>query len=330
MLRAVVEEHIRSAEPVGSEHAALLEELRCSSATIRGVMAALEDEGLLTHPHTSAGRIPTDLGYRVYVDMLLDAEPLPVGERQAIRRRLESSGGDVADLAEQAARTLSSLTRYASVVAALGIHHQTFRSLHLLAQGPGRAVAVITTSGGVLQGRLIDLPISVSDADLDQISRVITRTLRGVPIADLTQERLEKAIGDATRHHQLVEAIRAWLRRDLARGSRLQYRVEGRRHLLQEPEFQRPEAATPVLSALEEDSMLAMALAAAPSEGVWISIGSENRLAELRACSVVSATYSAGGGAVAIVGPTRMRYRRAVAAVRYVADRLSESLRHAV
>jgi heat-inducible transcriptional repressor len=109
--------------------------------------------------------------------------------------------------------------------------------------------------------------------------------------------------------------------------------VEGARHLLREPEFSRPEAATRVLTALEEQSVLDQALAAAPEDGVWISIGSENRLVELRACSMVAAAYSVAGqvgGTVAIVGPTRMRYRRAVAAVRYVADRLSEALRNSM
>ncbi|MDR7420777.1 MAG: heat-inducible transcriptional repressor HrcA [Armatimonadota bacterium] len=329
VLCAVVEEHIRSAEPVGSEHPVLLEHLGCSSATIRSAMAALEDEGLLTHPHTSAGRVPTDYGYRVYVDMVL-AGPLPASERQAIRRDVGHVAGDATDLGDQAAHILSLVTRYASVVAPAGLRQQTFDSLHLLAQGPGRALAVITTSAGTLQGRLIDLPPGVAAADLEQLSRVITQRLHGMRIADLTQERLEQVIGEASRDQQLVDAVKAWLRRDLARGSRPRFHVEGARHLLNEPEFSRPEAATQVLSALEEHTVLAQALAAVPEQGVWIAIGSENRLAELRACSVVAAPYGVGhdaGGTVAIVGPTRMRYRRAVAAVQYVADRLTEALR---
>jgi heat-inducible transcriptional repressor len=330
VLRAVVEEHIRSAEPVGSEHVALLEQLGCSSATIRSAMAALEDEGLLTHPHTSAGRVPTDSGYRVYVDMLLETEPLPAAERQAIRRRIGGAAHDADDLGDQAARILSSVTRYASVVAAPGLQQQTFESLHLLAQGPGRALAVIAASSGTLQGRLIDLPPGVAAEDLEQLSRMITQRLHGIRIGDLTQERLEQMIGEVSRHQHLISAVKAWLRRDLARGSLPRVHVEGARHLLREPEFSHPEAATRVLGALEEQSMLAQALGAAPEQGVWISIGSENRLAELRVCSVVAAPYSAGddaGGTVAIVGPTRMRYRQAVAAVQCVAERLSEVLR---
>jgi heat-inducible transcriptional repressor len=329
----VVEQHIRSAEPVGSEHAALIDELACSSATIRSVMAALEEAGLLTHPHTSAGRVPTDQGYRVYVDMLLEAEPLPAAERQAIRRRFVGFDAGAVDPTDQAAHVLSSLTQYASVVASSPLQQHTFRALHLLAQDGGRTLAVIVTNAGALQGRFIDLPPGIGSEDLSQLSRAITQRLQGIRLGELSQERLEQAVGEATRHHQLTEAVQAWLRRDLARSNRPRIHVEGTRHLLREPEFSRPEAATRVLTALEEQSVLDQALAAAPEDGVWISIGSENRLVELRACSMVAAAYSVAGqmgGTVAIVGPTRMRYRRAVAAVRYVADKLSEVLRNSM
>jgi heat-inducible transcriptional repressor len=170
----------------------------------------------------------------------------------------------------------------------------------------------------------------VAPEDLEQLSRLITQHLQGIRLGDLTQERLEQAVGEASHYQHLIEAVKAWLRHDLLRRSRIRFHVEGASHLLREPEFSRPEDATRVLLALEEQTMLAEALASAPEEGVWISIGAENRLEELHHCSLVAAAYGTigqGGGLVAIVGPTRMRYRRAVAAVRYVADRLGDVLR---
>lgn len=330
VLQAVIEEHVRSAEPVGSEHAALLERLRVSPATIRGVMAALEDEGLLMHPHTSAGRVPTDQGYRAYVDMLPGAGTLLPGDRQVIRKRLAGLGDDAAGLIDGAAGLLASLTQYASVVASPGLPTQTFHSLHLLPAGGGRALAVIATSSGSIQGRVIDLPSGIDSEDLEHLSRMITQQLHGCRVAELTHERLEQVVGEASRFHLLLEAVRAWLRSDLATGGRRRYRVEGTRHLVLEPEFRRPEMASRVLTALEEETILTQALAGTPVEGVYVSIGAENRMIELRACSVVAATYTGGEsaeGTVAIVGPTRMRYRRAVATVRYVANSLSEALR---
>ncbi|MDQ7858976.1 MAG: heat-inducible transcriptional repressor HrcA [Armatimonadota bacterium] len=329
VLRAVVEAYVRSAEPVGSEHPALLEELRVSPATIRGVLAALEEIGLLTHPHTSAGRVPTDQGYRAYVDMVVEGERLTPAERSAVRRRLGAGGEEPESLTDQAARVLASITQYASVVASPTLGAQTFASLHLLPLGERRALAVIVTDAGTLQGRAIELPDGVAADDLERLSHAVTRRLQGLRVADLTRDRLEQVTGEVSRHQHVLEALKAWLTRDLTREGRARLRVEGTRHLLREPEFRQPEAATSVLEALEEHTVLAQTLAAAPEAGVLISIGSENQAAELRACSLVAASYRVGGrpgGVVALVGPTRMRYRRAASAVRYVADRLSEAL----
>ncbi|MGH2403050.1 MAG: heat-inducible transcriptional repressor HrcA [bacterium] len=329
VLCAVVEAYIRSAEPVGSEHTAVREQIKVSPATIRNTMAALEEIGLLRHPHTSAGRVPTDAGYRQYVDMLPPSDPLPGADRQAIRRRLEGSETQPAGAAHLAARALSSVTQYPSVVAAPGLRDQMFRSLHLVPLGSQRALAVIATNAGSLQSSMIDLPEGVEPDALEQLSRTITESLQGCRIADLTRRRLEQAIGEASWQQRLLEHVESWLRREGARGMRIRVQVEGASHLLREPEFRTPEAATLLLGVLEEESVLADALTATPGEGVRISIGVENRRQELRACSLVMAAYRAGdepAGTVGIVGPTRMRYRQAVTAVRYVADRLSEAL----
>ncbi|MGQ0550156.1 MAG: heat-inducible transcriptional repressor HrcA [Armatimonadota bacterium] len=329
VLYAVVEAYIRSAEPVGSEHAVVRDQVKVSPATIRSTMAALEEMGLLRHPHTSAGRVPTDAGYRQYVDMLPQAEPLPGADRQAIRRRLEGTAAEPSGAPHQAARILASVTHYPSVVAAPGLRDQTFRSLHLVPLGPDRALAVIATNAGALQGCMITLPDGVEPDALEQLSRTITESLQGCRIADLTHQRLEQAVGEASWQHRLLDHVEAWLRREGARGTRTRIRVEGASHLLREPEFRTPEAATRLLELLEEESVLADALTAMPEQGVRISIGAENRRQELRACSLVMAAYRAGhqaAGTVGIVGPTRMRYRQAMTAVRYVADRLSEAL----
>ncbi len=329
VLCAVVEAYIRSAEPVGSEHTAVREQIKVSPATIRNTMAALEDIGLLSHPHTSAGRVPTDAGYRQYVDMLPEPEPLRGVDRQAIRRGLEGSVAEPSGAAEQAARILSSVTHYTSVVAAPGLGDQTFRSLHLVPLGSQRALAVIATNAGGLQGCMVDLPDGVEPDTLEHVSRTITESLRGCRIADLTHRRLEQVVGEASWQQRLVERVQSWLRRERTGGTRIRIRVEGARHLLREPEFRSPAAATQVLDVLEEESVLADALTATSGQGVRIFIGVENRRRELRACSLVVAAYRGAdqaAGTVGIVGPTRMRYRHAVTAVRYVADRLTDAL----
>lgn len=333
LLRTVVEEHIRSAEPVGSEHAAIREQLLVSPATIRSAMASLEGLGLLTHPHTSAGRVPTTQGYRVYVDMLLEADPLSVPARQAIRRRLSDPPEGASSVPDEAARLLAWVTGYPSVVSSPRLQAQTFRSLHLVRLDDRRALAVIVADSGTFQGRAIVLPAGVVPDDLEVLSRAITHRLQGCRVGDLTPQRLEQVLGEASQQHRWLEEVKAWLRRDLARGLRSRVRVEGTRHLLREPEFRSPDKATRVLEALEDEAVLVDVLAAAPEEGVWILIGEENLHAELHDCSMVMAAYRAGdrvGGTVGILGPTRMRYRSAVAAVRYVAERLTDAMRSSV
>jgi heat-inducible transcriptional repressor len=293
-------------------------------------MATLEDSGLLTHPHTSAGRTPTDRGYRVYVDLLLQAGRLSPAERQAIRRRIDQAATEPAGAADEAIRILAFVTHYASVVASPGLPQQTFRSLHLVPLGSGRALAIVTTDAGEFQGHMIELPDGVESDDLEQLSRAITERLQGCRVSDLTRERLEQVAGETTLRQRLAQVVELWLRRS-GRGGRPQIRVEGARHLLREPEFREdPDAATRLLGVLEEQSVLAEVIATAPGQGVWVSIGAENRRAELRGCSLVMAAYRVSdqpAGMVGIMGPTRMRYRHAVAAVQYVADRLTDTLR---
>lgn len=330
VLRTVVEEHIRSAEPVGSEHTAVREQLRVSPATIRSEMAELEELGLLTHPHTSAGRVPTDHGYRVYVDVLLENEPLPAADRESVRRRMTAATGNPGETAALAAQALASVARYPSVVVASGYHHQLFRSLHMVPLGGGRALAVIATGSGALQGRTIRLPEGADPSDLEQLSREVTERLQGCRVADLSPLRLEDALREVTRFRRWVEEIRSLVLQDLVGRMRPQIKVEGTRHLLGEPEFSRPDQATDLLEALEDETLVTEALSGAPTEGVWITIGAENRRFELQRCSVVTAAFRIGdrvGGTIALFGPTRMRYRRAVAAVRYVAGRLSQAMR---
>lgn len=330
VLFAVVEEYTRSAEPVGSEHPLVRDRLRVSPATIRSVMAGLEEMGLLMHPHTSAGRVPTDRGYRMYVDTLLDGGRLSSPDRQTIRRKMDDVAVEQVGATEQAARILASVTQYPSVVASPGLQDQVFRSLHLVPFGTRKVLAVIATSAGTLQGRALDLPEDVEPDDLERLSGEITHRLQGTRVADLTHGRLEEEIGEATWRYRLFEELKAWLRREGTRRQGNSIHIEGARHLLREPEFRRPEMATQVLDLLEEATALAEVLAAAPRRGVSISIGTENRCEELQSCSVVMAAFECGDqtvGTVGIVGPTRMRYRQALTAVRDVADRLSQVLR---
>jgi len=230
ILRAVIRAYVETAEPVGSEGLAQRSGLGISAATIRNEMAALEELGYLTQPHTSAGRIPTDRGYRVYVDSLQEDEPLPAGERLRLRRHLGAILAERKRVHEGVVRALAAMTRHASLVAQSYPDLLVFKLLHFI----------------------------------------------------LTQ-----------------------------------------------PEFSDARAAEPVLEALESEDVVKELLEGAPDRRVWITIGSEHRIEDLRGCSVVAAAYRIGGrrvGALGIVGPTRMNYARVIPLVRHLADSLSDAL----
>src|SRR5579884_1088584 len=312
ILKMVIDDYILTAEPIGSEAVRDRHRLGVSSATVRNEMAALEEMGFLRQPHTSAGRVPTDRGYRVYVDSLLEEEQVSSSERAWIRRS-------------------AAVTEYASVVAEPGPHQQVIRHLHLIPLGGRRALVVVVTDAGVFEGKMVEFAEEMSSDEWDRLSQEISRRIAGWSLSDLTDRALDVVIGEAALYRRILAQISHLLRAQiLAAPARVH--TEGTSNILKQPEFQDVHRARPVLSALEREEILADLLYACAGGGegrVRITIGAENRREEMRDCSVVSAPYCVGGrpaGVVAIVGPTRMRYGKVISLVRFLADTLSDVL----
>ncbi len=329
ILKMVIDDYILTAEPIGSEAVRDRHRLGVSSATVRNEMAALEEMGFLRQPHTSAGRVPTDRGYRVYVDSLLEEEQVSSSERAWIRRSVAVTDPDRA--LERAARTLAEVTEYASVVAEPGPHQQVIRHLHLNPLGGRRALVVVVTDAGVFEGKMVEFAEEMSSDEWDRLSQEISRRIAGWSLSDLTDRALDVVIGEAALYRRILAQISHLLRAQiLAAPARVH--TEGTSNILKQPEFQDVHRARPVLSALEREEILADLLYACAGGGegrVRITIGAENRREEMRDCSVVSAPYCVGGrpaGVVAIVGPTRMRYGKVISLVRFLADTLSDVL----
>lgn len=324
ILRLVIDDYITTAEPVGSEAVRERHRLPVSAATVRNEMAALEDLGLLHQPHTSAGRVPTDQGYRVYVDsMLTEEQPSPV-ERLRIRRTVE--GGELDRAVEQAARALALITDCATVVALTRPHEQVVRHLHLVPLAERRALAVVVTDAGVYEGKTVELEEPVAAEEWDRLSQEISRLIVGLRLSAV----LEPVDGETARHRRVLDQVRRLLREQILRPS-IRLHTEGAANILKQPEFQDVRRARPVLSALERDDVVEdLLFDAHGGDEVRITIGVENRYEEMRDCSVVSATYHAGGraaGVVGVIGPTRLRYGRIVSLVRFLAETLGDTLR---
>jgi heat-inducible transcriptional repressor len=328
ILRTVIRSYIETAEPVGSEVLAQRTRLGVSAATIRNEMATLEEMGYLAQPHPSAGRIPTDRGYRVYVDSLREDEALSSSERTKLRRRLASALVERERVPEEIARTLATVTHYASLVAQSHPDRLVLKHLHLIPLSATRVLTVIVTNAGVLRGRALDLLEPMEPEALDRLSRLVSQRLAGYSLGEITDEVLTQIVGEAAWQQRVVRQLTEWLLRQMLAADH-QVHIDGTVNILTQPEFRDARAARLVLEALEREEVLSDLLAGAPDRPVWITIGSEHRIEDLRGCSVVAAAYRVGGravGTLGIVGPTRMEYARVISLVRYLADSLSDVL----
>jgi heat-inducible transcriptional repressor len=330
VLRAVVHDFIQTAEPVGSRTLTERYALGVSPATIRHELAVLEEQGYLSHPHTSSGRVPTDLGYRYYVDALSDVGKLARAQEEAIARYFEG----VADLEETLVRTsalLAGLTRYTAMVSPPALERSRLRHVELVGLSARVVMLVLIVDTGRVEKRVIELPAEASVEHLEELRRRLNEALGG--------ERLDKvewrlgSIADSIRPEQrvlftAVEDAIGQMVGDSAAGRVL---IGGQAHLANPGAFTALETVRAVYEALEQQVLLVRMLQAAmgpAAERVSVTIGSEMTIEQMQACSLVTASYPAGDavGTIGVLGPTRMDYLRAMAAVQAVARYLGDVL----
>lgn len=331
VLRAIVQDYVSTSEPVGSR--ALLErhQLGVSAATVRNDMAALEDEGLIAAPHTSAGRIPTDAGYRLYVDKLSQVKPLSRAERSAIHTFLVRSV-DLDDVISRTVRLLSTLTGQAAVVQYPSLNTAQVRHVELVPRSADRLTLVVILSTGQVDQRVIELDRSLTEAEADELIHQLRSGLndksvglrRGVAAGALREwsARLADEVTDA--RPVVIDAVAAAFAEE--REDRVV--LGGTANLVRSTDFAM--SLGPLLDALEEHMVLLRLLAqngGDPTDGVAVRIGTENTISGLSGTSVVSTAYDAGSFAsLGVLGPTRMDYPSTMAAVRAVARYVAEIL----
>ncbi|HEX3223047.1 MAG TPA: heat-inducible transcriptional repressor HrcA [Nocardioides sp.] len=327
VLRAIVEDYVATQEPVGSKALVERHGLGVSPATVRNDMAALEEEGLITQPHTSAGRIPTDKGYRLFVDRLTTIKPMTVAERRAIATILDGAV-DLDDVVQRSVRLLAQLTHQVALVQYPTLSRSTVRHLELVALTPSRLLVVLILSSGRVEQRLVELAHEVEDDDLAALRGRLAAAITGRIIADGTSELglLEATPGDAG----LQDAVVAVLLEAMS-GHRSSERVAvgGAANLARFGDSFEI-SVRPLLEALEEHVVLLKLLGEAQAGGlVTVRIGHEGPYQEFATTSVVSTGYGPGDEAVGnlgVVGPTRMDYPGTMAAVRAVARYVSRIL----
>lgn len=321
VLRAVVESFIDTAQPVGSRAVTELSGLEVSAATIRNDMAALEAEGYLAQPHTSAGRIPTEAGYRYFVDSLGPGR-LDVTQNRQVKAFFEHAQGQLEQRLVDTSRLLSELTAYAAVVVGPSHDPTTVRSAQLVDLGDGRALLVIVTSSGSIERFEIKVASPEDDdAAFGKASALLNEALLGTSL----NAAVEVASSGDAAVDSLVAAAMASLVPGEAGGGDLY--VGGAANMA--GQFDAISTVKSVLSVLEEQLLVVSLLGSLVDRGLSVAIGSETGLEPLLECAVVVAPYMVDGeavGSIGLLGPTRMDYPRALAAVEVVSDRLGESL----
>ncbi|MDJ0345807.1 heat-inducible transcriptional repressor HrcA [Streptomyces sp. H10-C2] len=327
VLRAIVQDYVGTEEPVGSKALTERHGLGVSPATVRNDMAALEDEGYIHQPHTSAGRIPTDKGYRLFVDKLAGVKPLTSAERRAIQNFLDGAV-DLDDVVGRTVRLLAQLTRQVAVVQYPSLTRSSVRHVEVLALAPARIMLVLITDTGRVEQRLIDCPAPVSETLLADLrarlnARVVGRRFADVP--PLLQDLPDSFEYD---DRPSVSIVLASLLETLVEETEERIMLGGAANLTRfNHDF--PLTIRPVMEALEEQMVLLKLLGEANDSGMTVRIGHENFHEGLNSTSVVAVGYGSGDEAVAklgVVGPTRMDYPGTMGAVRAVARYVGQIL----
>ena len=323
ILEAVVTEYIGTAEPVGSSHVASAPGVRVSSATVRSEMVALERDGYLVQPHTSAGRIPTDKGYRFFVDHLTAPGMLGPVQRRQVAQFFAQVHGEMETVLERASGLLSELTSYASVVVGPSHETATIRAVQVVGLSPSHALFVVVLSDGAVEKRTIEIDGELSDEVLGRAGALMATHLHGQTLSDrwtvpasgsAEVDRLVRAA------HAAFDAMEGAMERD-------QVFVGGPARLAES--FDAVETVRSVLAILEQQLVVVTLLRDVLDRGLSVAIGTEHGFEPLSSCAVVVAPVTVDGenlGAVGLLGPTRMDYPHALAAAHVVGERLGERI----
>lgn len=326
ILRAVIREYIGTAQPVASAALVRRYRLEVSPATVRNDLAALEEAGLLTHPHTSAGRVPTDLGYRYFIESLMPEAALGAEEQVTVSHQFQQAHRDTSDWLRLAASTLARLTAEAAVVTPAAPRLSTLKHVEAVPISDTRALLVAVLDGGAVRQRLVDLAEPATTDRLRSLSASLSDALAQADSARI------RAHADASRgsESEVARSLASLVEEHDAGRTRDVY-YDGIQNIFAQPEFGEGERARELLGLLEDRSRLVSLLPTGMREGeVRVAIGHEHRHTPLQDCSLIFGRYGGRGGAVGyigIVGPTRMDYARSIGAVRYVGSLMSGLVR---
>lgn len=329
ILKVITDDYIISAEPVGSRTIARKHNLGLSPATIRNEMADLEESGYLEQPHTSAGRVPSEQGYRYYVDALMSLQKLSPQEMDLIYHDLEQHRQGIEAVIHQTSKLLVQMTRYPALVLSPHTEAAVFRHLQLVRLTEQTVLVLVVTDTGFVENKVIELQVPLSDRELDRISNLLNQRLRGLNLKDLRSAVVKEIRAELVIHEEFLNEALKLLLQAISNHSQERVVIDGAAKILEQPEFADVQRIKPIMRVLEEEQRLYKMLTATTKSGSQVKIGRENQEAGIAECSVVTANYQIAGqivGVIGVLGPTRMEYGRVMPIVEYTAAILSELL----
>jgi len=323
--------HIATGDPVGSRFLSKKLDLDVSAATVRNVMADLEEKGLLKQIHSSSGRIPTDLGYRRYVDLLIKRERPNETAVREIRQRFSSGHLSVDDVFQDASRTLSAVSRQLGLVVGPKYLGDSFKRLQFVKVSRRKTLAVIVSGNGLVQNKVFELTEDWSQEELSAMSEIWNKHFSAMPLREVRADLLDRMAADKEEFDHLMEAALALGREALQEEEQEEsLYLEGTANMLSWQEFANPTKLRRLMAAIEEKSRLLHLLdKSIRSDGIQVFIGEEMPIPEMKEMSLIAAPYGPTGqilGVLGVIGPTRMEYSRVIPIVEYMAVSLSDYL----
>jgi len=328
ILESIIKDYVATAEPVGSRAVVRKHSLKISAATVRNEMADLEEMGYLEQPHTSAGRIPSEKGFRYFVDCMMEKESPSDEEVDLLEKILSNNIQDWGDVVQGIGHFLAQVTNYASFIIVPSVKLSQFHSLQLIPMQEGQALVLLVTDIGIIMHRKISIPHSINEHDLQLIAEMFNRTFRGRRLQEVQRSDLQAIREELKSRRQVIDKALEALDSLLDNPQEEKVVIRGTLNMLREPEFKDVEKLHRILTLFENDGPLRDILPDQIGEAVDIRIGKENEAEDIKEMSLVLAGYKTAGemGKIGIIGPVRMEYWKAAGAVDTVRKVIDEMI----
>lgn len=329
ILQAIITDYIATAEPVGSRTIAKKYDLGVSSATIRNEMSDLEEMGFIIQPHASSGRIPSDLGYRLYVDRMLKQQKLGDEDKKIVNTMINRNVNQIEYLMNETARLISKMTNYTTIFSEPVVKNTTFNKVRFMSLNDKDLMIIIAAEGNVIRNKIVSLHYMPDEDRLYEISRVISDKLHGQIIENIDSSLVDQLYNDLNGYDEIVSLLMDFID-EIGKSSGMgKLHFSGTNNILAFPEFSDVEKAKSLFKTLEKTDSLSNLLAENTGKDMQVYIGNETGIEEMKDCSIVTTTYEFGDnitGTIGILGPTRMDYSQVVSVLNSMVENIENVL----